>query len=439
MKKRIIMSLLLLSLGLTGCQATPEEDVVIQKNQEFEEVVEGSEGSIDDTTFPDQWKEEITYDTTELQVHVDAEVITPQISSLPIYMCDTNVTLPQNVVDAVIENLFNTDPILNQGNQNNKEQLQSDILECERRISEAQSSGENQELFQEKLAVLESLLPSAPDAVAAEPVNTDISVKNQEDYYGFRGSGTGVNGQKQSIYVNSGITGDGNNTIEVFSQSNQMLSSNEAVEMHMNDGTITKDDAIEQAESLLSDVGIQDMKLESVQFSGKYEGAEAGTPSEYGYILTFSRIAQDVVCLSSSYGSLAQTANEAYNPAIVNETVRIGITKSGVWEFSWKGYFNVGEKTMNNVKVLPFEKIQNEFTDAMKLAYSAQTEGEWTKNYRITSIVLGYAKSEIKNANSSYMLTPVWNFYGQYMEQDGNWYNSSAPLMSIDATDGSIV
>ena len=53
--------------------------------------------------------------------------------------------------------------------------------------------------------------------------------------------------------------------------------------------------------------------------------------------------------------------------------------------------------------------------------------------------MLGYAKSEIKNANSAYMLTPVWNFYGQYMEQDGNWYSSSTPLMSIDATDGSIV
>lgn len=36
------------------------------------------------------------------------------------------------------------------------------------------------------------------------------------------------------------------------------------------------------------------------------------------------------------------------------------------------------------------------------------------------------------------MLMPVWNFYGEALSQDGIWYEDVDPLMSINATDGSI-
>ena len=103
-----------------------------------------------------------------------------------------------------------------------------------------------------------------------------------------------------------------------------------------------------------------------------------------------------------------------------------------------EGYFELGEKQIDNVALLSFDKIQEAFKESIKLCYKNDATGSGFMQLKVTSIVLGYSKTGVKNQPGAFMLMPVWNFYGESITADGSWRESNVLIMSINATDGSI-
>lgn len=437
MKRIFIVGITFFCLLLGACQATPEKVVVIQPEQNFSEVVSSGDAAIKTYQYPPQWKDEVTFDASPVTVSIDAQIQMPNIETLPVYRCNTNVALPQSVVDAAMKEFFGDSTVTDKNAQSTKSEIQDDILDYQRKISDLQAKDGSQDdiaFFEEMIEDLQKRLPNAPDSADNQPVNTDISLMNDNGSHGFSGTGSDKNGRDMSISVTSQ---DPNfkNMIMILSQQG-MANTSDTADMHRSDGTITQEDAVAQAQALLERLGIQNMQFAGVKFSGLYAGAFSSTPKEYGYVVTFTRVADGVICHTDNYMSISKSQD--YSPAIVNETVSVELTSSGVWSFIWNGYFELGEKQVENVALLSFDEIQEAFRNSMKLCYSNNEEMGGPTQFRIKSIVFGYSKTAIKNEQGSCMLMPVWNFYGEALGQDGTWYDNVDPVMSINATDGSI-
>ncbi len=262
----------------------------------------------------------------------------PNIETLPVYRCNTNVALPQSVVDAAMKEFFGNSTVTDKNAQSTKSEIQDDILDYQRKISDLQAKDGSQDdiaFFEVMIEDLQMRLPNAPDSADNQPVNTDISLMNDNGSHGFSGTGSDKNGRDMSITVTSQ---DPNfkNMIMILSQQG-MANTSDTADMHRSDGTITQEDAVAQAQALLERLGIQNMQFAGAKFSGLYSGAFSSTPKEYGYVVTFTRVADGVICHTDNYMSISKSQD--YSPAIVNETVSVELTSSGVWSFIWNGYF----------------------------------------------------------------------------------------------------
>lgn len=437
MKKTIIAGIAFLCLFLSACQATPEKDIVVQQNQDLSEAVSG-DADVKTYQYPSQWQDEVTYDASPVTVSIDAQIQMPNINALPVYRCNTNVALPQSVVDTAIKEFLGDSTVFDMNSQSNKTEIQDDILDYQKRISDLQKTGGSQDdiaFFEGMIEELQKQLSSAPDTVDNQPVKTDIGSTNDNGSHDFSGTGSGKNGHDISISVKSQDK-NSKNSILILSQQANMANTSDTADMHNSDGTITQEEAVAQAKALVERLGIQNMQFAGAKFSGRYDGVFSSTPTEYGYVVTFTRVADGVICHTGNYMSISKSQD--YSPEIVNETVSVGLTSSGIWSFTWDGYFELGEKQVDNVALLSFDEIKDAFKNSMKLCYSNKEEMGGPTQFRIKSIVLGYSKTAIKNEQGACMLMPVWNFYGEALSQDGIWYEDADPLMSINATDGSI-
>ncbi|MFA9381730.1 MAG: DUF6034 family protein, partial [Acetanaerobacterium sp.] len=430
MKKTIITGIAFLCLLLSACQATPEKDIVVQQDQNLSEAVSG-DADVNTYQYPSQWKDEVTYDASPVTVSIDAQIQMPTIKTLPVYRCNTNVALPQSVIDTAIKEFFGDSTITDKNSQSTKTEMQDDILDYQKRISDLRAKEGSQDdiaFFEEMIEDLQKRLPNAPDRADNQPVNTDIGLTNDNGSHGFSGTGSGKNGHDISISVKSQDK-NAKNSILIISQQADMAGTSDTADMHKSDGTITQEDAVAQAQALVERLGIGNMQFTGANFSGCYDGVFSNTPTEYGYVVTFTRVADGVICHTGNYMSISKSQD--YSPAIVNETVSVGLTFGGVWSFTWDGYFELGEKQVDNAALLSFDEIQEAFKNSMKLCYSNKEKIGGRTQFRLKSIVLGYSKTAVKNEQGACMLMPVWNFYGEALGQNGTWYEDDYPMMSI--------
>ena len=86
MKKTWIAACLCVIMVLTGCQSTPEEDVVVNKGAGLPEgaAAEPVEGSRT-LDVPDAWTEDVTMGEGKLKIHADAPIEVPEVGNLPVF------------------------------------------------------------------------------------------------------------------------------------------------------------------------------------------------------------------------------------------------------------------------------------------------------------------------------------------------------------------
>lgn len=250
----------------------------------------------------------MTYDASPVTVSIDAQIQMPNITALPVYRCNTNVALPQSVVDKAIKEFFGDSTIIDMNSQSTKTEIQDDILDYQKRISDLRKTGGSQDditFFEGMIEDLQKRLSSAPNTADNQPVNTDIGLTNDNGLHGFSGTGSGINGHDINIFVKSQDKNSGN-SIVIVSQQASMNSTSDTADMHNSDGTITQEDAVAQAKALVERLGIQNMQFTGAKFSGRYDGVFSSTPTEYGYVVTFTRVADGVICHTGNYMSISK-------------------------------------------------------------------------------------------------------------------------------------
>ncbi len=80
MKKFLIMLLAGITLCMSACQQTPENPIVISKNDgKLEESIYGTPAPLGKYSAPEKWEETIQNNTSILKIIVNADISVPDV------------------------------------------------------------------------------------------------------------------------------------------------------------------------------------------------------------------------------------------------------------------------------------------------------------------------------------------------------------------------
>ena len=207
---------------------------------------------------------------------------------------------------------------------------------------------------------------------------------------------------------------------------------------------ITYNEALEIAEGLLLELGIEGMEIYEAGIAPNYD--EDKIQIGHMYKLIFTRMFNEVpvtFVAESAYKTFSSSG--LYREPWNDEKLEISIDKTGVIGFKWINPVQVNEVINNNVEILPFEDIKNIFMKQILINNTYQEEGNIEHiEINIKRTTLGLVKIAKKNSDE-YMYVPAWDFFGtiteEYIDDMGSYTDDryGISFMTINAIDGSVI
>lgn len=462
MKRSLILLMsILMIFSVTACQSTLVEDIVVQKEGGIKEVEEidtdHAEGdltkdSIADYEVPESWKEEIQFDNLSMKINIDAKIEFPDVNAIPSYIVNEKAGLPQETIDALIDEFFGSATIYSKEKPRTKAELQQEILDMQLSIQEAKNDPDSMgdpAFMEELVKEYQEELKTAPDTVEDAPLEIDVNKTDKDGSVMFNGI-VDVPRRGDMNFVYAFNTGRSTAPmLDINPEGKYLVKTLDSEELNA-PKSISRKKAIDEAQSLLDRIGIKDMVLEGADFAEIMEtGGNTAGSGTYGYIVNFVHEIDGIPSHSNvvQTASLIHMSQENYTKDMFYEFLSVKVTKDDILGLTWHGHFEPDKKEVENIALLPFEDIQKEFAQYMLYTHSylddPETmrfikEPEKERTFHVHSIKLGYAKSPVKNEPGVYQLIPVWNFYAYKVDRNGVKDYDYGPCMSINAADGSI-
>lgn len=223
------------------------------------------------------------------------------------------------------------------------------------------------------------------------------------------------------------------------------LSEEEAKEM----AGITPEEAVSRANEYMEALGLTDFSAKSTELCVSTAEKESG-----GTIKTVYNNAFYQVFYTREVDSFPVTEEATYANAVESsdttleswayEDVWFCINKDGLQSANLTNLYHIGEKQVENVKMLDFSEIANIFEKMVQIRYGASEEIALV-SLKIDKVTLGYMR--IYNPgreHKSGLLVPVWDFFGpvENKREDGKEYTVDSPMVShltINAVDGTVI
>lgn len=454
MKKIIaILIVLCLCLSLCACQPTPEEDYVVNRQNDVtvkESSVSAATASdspvVDDApalpaySFPSEWKEEFESSGLGYTIRMEAQVDAFSLSEYPVYPL-----FPTPLVGEDVENVMANIAgdvnlcIYQQDKEGNnipiKGTLDEMIAEIVDRITNFDVYHKDDELTEKgKATMLVSLEDDLEETKALYKKAVDAEYLT--DYASLCQPRTGNEGvlfDKNNIWVGG---------FDVYHEDNDLgngitISLRENLTSAPYGEFQTPNTDVEtgqiMCEDILSRLGLSDFTLNKIV---QKEGADQAT-------YYFTRACDGHPYSSAIYSTVlasmdGQNQKYLYEPFWYDEFIMMIPDTYGLQFFQWKSKSTVGEPT-RSVQLLPFEEIQKEFRK--DIGYVSEYFDDKTGEERsivVTDMQLGYKRVPIRDAYGSYELIPVWTFTGYYSSETIK-NPQSKDLLILSAIDGSIV
>ena len=494
-KKYIVMIMILAAVLVTGCQATPEKEVVVQKD--MEQMIEKAQATvspeIEKQSLVTRYaiKEHIDNQMSEaegkLKISIDADVFVPDTDIIPMVSVQPG-RFSQETVSALFSALCGDTPMYETRNEHTKAEIDEAIIKLKELKSKAEGTGRD---FDSEIEQLTEQYDSAPEEI--EDVLSDglliekeiyADVDSKEGYLGTNTIFTARSvpsdimfsqGKFFFVYNNSDQTEpvevtfvdphegqEWTDTIPVIYNSSmtyieyerQLEWSWDSMKYLEDEDPIpeeakgvlnlTPDRAKEIAESFFTEVqipfGVQDILMISDDMSetmGLTESSGENTKKKYAYRLTCVRQAGgvNVATIDADDGK-----EEAYAPYWPIESITIYIDNEGIYELDWGGLYKMGETVVENANLLPFSDIEDTFFNMMVVMYEPEARNELTNEVSINvkRVELQLCRIAQQDEFESGLLVPVWCFYGnktvdEQVVNEGMMYDweSGAPMCFI--------
>ncbi|MCD8145181.1 MAG: DUF6034 family protein [Oscillospiraceae bacterium] len=478
--KRILAALLFsgLLVGLTGCQATPEESMVTQKSTSslvsaaLAEPAEGTTLADIRAAAPEQYS--YAYEGDGFTVTADnVSVNLPEGDTISAYYVEAG-KLSQEQADAIYDWFYpDEEAYTSEGTAETKSHYEQKILETQQLLALAQDDTSlTEEERAEKVAGYEYLLELYQAALQDAPEDSTYTETSKDatltEFDDGSGSYLDVEAEDSTLsiysmnqdnsfastvtYTTTGLGYVSLDSLDATSASGESAYINPnryAVE----DMTLTQAGAEAIAEEFLTAIGL-DAELYSAEIRAVYLNDSsilaAGGQLEitgYAYYLTYLRTVDGVRVASSA---LSNGLDESEDEAVtwIWEEIEFYVDETGILQFEWQTPLAVTEVLSDNVGILTFAEAAETFESYAPLQFdTANTATE------VTLVELGLIRVRDSGSERTGELVPAWIFYGRqdavYTSTDSETgetvpYISTLSrdpnvLLAVNAVDGSVI
>ncbi len=497
--QKLLRVFLLIALAalLAGCQATPENGVVVRKDlQQMLDMAsspqEKQSSLMEKLGVPERYEADFMDATGTVRVTADAAVALPETDSIPVVRV-TPKAFGQDTVDALVGALFGDGQLYDteslavltkddiaalltsfkqtkaaleaQGMKPETNGGESEPPPSEAGGSEAAARSGNQlDEINQTIGLYEKLLAEAPEQKDAVEVTGAMQTEDGVAYVHL-GQPCETGGIASLFVVNSEHSqyaqylrrGDYDSAAGMYFTPKEWEQSGmdrgRAVAATLEYPSITREQAQEIADNLLTRIGVDYLQctvVEQVIGGSSSEYAGSGTPTgntikayRLQYVRTVGGIPVTYANVDSAWDDTA-----ADNIWIwTYERMTLIINDSGIVEMVWDSPYTMGDTVIEDAALLPYAKVQDVF-EKMILINSVD-ESQTRAELNIGAVCLGYARITEQNSLMQGLLIPAWDFFGNktvyFKDAEGNtqsytsWNETGQSMLTINAIDGSVI
>lgn len=493
MKKILYILLAAAVISFAGCRATPENEVVIQKDTE--QMIQtaagtGDAGRIGNMDIPARFESHIASASGRVTVDADAVIVPLSTESLPVARVAA-AQFSQETVDAFFR-VFLADAVMYDAQKpKTKTDIEQELIDLRRDLIEDPS-------MEPQLAPLIASLEEAYDA-APESVEDSVSDgKLRLMERGLPAVGVPAMVRYQGIHVaEKGADEQQVRSLRVQNDSDMQ----EPVRQEYSDGTysinpvnkgasltyrdnrhgrcdglyqyirrVTGEDAVdgmayghlaltpieawEKAESLLMQLDVP-MAVTDVWLLGDGRMDEARAfiepPTAFAYEIRCTSRAAGAPCvyLPMSMEIPGDDYGETWG-SWAYEHMEIRMDDTGVFSLTWDAPLAVVDTVVDDAQLLSFDEIKRIFDKMMLVTYEYYEGGNPIKDMKISvdHVYIGLQRIAEKDSRDKGLLVPVWSFCGKttttYTHPDikpetTDFNILSMPLLTINAIDGTVI
>lgn len=483
----ILLAAFIALMVLSGCQKTPENPLVVEKN--MENMLEKADANEENIKLEEQVgtvrrvTKTIDAPTGNASCDINADVVIPNSDSITIMKVGRS-SFTQDMTDKIIDTLMHgqmyeaTEQCIN-----SKGGYASLILSEKNMIAEMKqimNSTEDEEIKAQYAENIENITKAINDLekeqaeAPDEPIPTDgtlivpeeentavssqlfamtladdcyetLTVRNWQDntnnyvIYVREANGNRPVGQEIGTYYTAEEIQAGGTDVDDVDDF-----------MSVPDVSISAAEAAAKADLLLNALDIDQVGL--IQAEKVYGGGDADNDLRCLYRLSYSRAVNDInetwtLNSGASFDTDDNGDMKTTVPPWAYERIMIYVDANGIAGFYWMSPYSILGTEVENAKVLPLDEALKVFEKMIFVKHAGLTssdENEMNITFHITRIELGLARINYKDDYNSALLVPAWDFFG-YITTNGEISEEEKLLanknsfLTINAVDGSII
>ena len=487
-----VFSVLLAISLLTACQPTPDEQIIVGKDQEAMlsaavETHEYTDYNITALKAPKSYRFSAQGADGKLTVHTDAAVTLPEAETLPIAKVVPG-GFTQEMVSGMLAYLYGDEPyyLTDSSVVMTKGEIESAIVSMQASIADDTYADDPETLavVQQQLEALNKQYDSAPET-RDEPVRSDgMMTVNTEtgassiSVHSINNDDLIFGGALFDCYSSTDISTAMDADTSYLDYHNYISEDDDYIAYTM-DGAIRVDDDSDIPDTLRAKLGLTLTEakqlvqglLDAAEVDDMHCGAAyvvddhgtgnidgyTGPASDYAIKLCYSRSVNGSPVLT--LGELGQTTGSEYDYIWMYEAMEVLVTDGGIIEITWNNPCDVSEIVTENTNIMGFEQAADIFEDKILTFYEGKLDrneefGCESVDVGIDSVELGLLRIKQQNTEGTKagLYVPVWAYYGtvvsqyfshgaQYTSYNGGSAFPDGPYIvaAINAVDGSII
>ena len=467
-----LLTAVALVFTIAACQATPDKEIVQNKNDHalMDEINAATSDDADvSNRIPDEEAlvynvayESIDYVKFEddmanrLQLQIDADFLTPDMSQFPVVEYRRKV-FTQKEVDEIITALIGDEKLYDFDIRLTKSEIEALIIQTkydyETMDSPAAIGVKNiDELHQERDEILEDLyeeLEEAPEASQASEISTTLNKngilvgKARLDNNKYANLRISSGEERQSGYDNDtlgvrySITGTGSSgelsrRLRELRESGELKSSDAddtaeislmPVEERSDNIELSPEQAVEIAKDIFETMGAgNDISVTNIYYLGIPKNSQF-TEDICCYGIELKRYINGApikIVMSSNEGMEKRTndTDDVFNAGVPYEMMTVFISDEGIIDLEWREPIEAVETLNSNVTLADTSEILEVFKQEFKNAYSYTDRSNLIPPIKVYEIKMDYGLARIPNEKNVYMAIPLWDFYAKIMFED---------------------
>ncbi len=447
----VFCAMLFSCLLLTGCAENPTEDIVVNKNEgKLEQAIQGENKKDSDASVPEKYTDQFQADGGKIEVSVDASV-TGLEGNKPVVRVKPHVITEEEAkqwADVLFEGATAYEP-----GEKSKTEIEDRILQLKERISDQdkllEDYGSQEEAdrikkeLEEEIKEYEEQYASASDTDEKIPCTWEFHPYGYYDDLPMPTSGDAnyegldktsqliaqatVNGHQAMVEVDNREENDYRLNTQWF------LYEDEQEWIKEETGTLSKEEAVKQADEIKNQLGMENWKY------ADYKASEA--ENIQNVMVTYTPSYENITAFQ---GPLIDLKSEnLYAANYYYSSLSIGFENGVLTSVELISPMDVVQIENQNVETMDFEEIyqtfkkqaQAQFTESAFLDLDATETGKI--QIEISEITEGLFRIKEKSNTEDFLMVPAWSFSGTLRVDGEDW--GKQQFLMINGIDGSVI